>query len=74
MKIAIVSEDGLPDSRVERIVKSLSKIYDEIYFIGLFKGFTLWDNPSKLVVKNINWGRLENLVIEPYYYWLKRKI
>ncbi|MEM4696606.1 MAG: hypothetical protein QW170_05070 [Desulfurococcaceae archaeon] len=74
MKIAIVSEDGLPDARVERIVKSLSKIYDEIYFIGLFKGFTLWDNPSKLVVKNINWGRFENLVIEPYYYWLKRKI
>lgn len=74
MKIAIVSEDGLPDARVERSIRSLAKIYDEIYLIGSFKRYTLWDNPSKLIVKHVEWGRAENLVIEPYYYWLKRKI
>lgn len=74
LKIAIVSEDGLPDVRVEKEILTLSKHFDEIHFIGDFKGFALWDIDNKLKIHPVKWGRLENLLVQPYYTWLIKRV
>lgn len=73
-KILFVSEDCLPDIRVEKMMNTLSKITEEIHFIGCFKGFTGLKLDKKPIIHSVEWGRRENLLIPPYYQFLARKV
>ncbi|OYT39149.1 MAG: hypothetical protein B6U89_04520 [Desulfurococcales archaeon ex4484_58] len=74
MRIVFVSEDGLPDFRVEKMMNTLSNLFDEIHFIGEFNGFSDFKLEKQPVIHNIKWGRSVNLFLEPYYSWTKRRV
>ncbi len=74
MKIAIVSEDGLPDIRVEKLFNTFSKITSKLYFIGEYHGLTGISLTIKPEIYNIPWGRLVNLYIQPHHWITKRKV
>ncbi len=67
MKIAIVSEDGLPDIRVEKMINTLSKIASEIHYIGEYYGLTGLPLKAKPVIHRVKWGRPVNLHLPPHY-------
>ncbi len=74
MRILIVSDDGLPDIRVEREILTLTKLGHEVYFIGPHKYTTLIDSNLIKSTYNMKIPVMAKLKIEPYYYWTKRKI
>jgi len=74
LKIVFVSEDGLPDMRVEKMMNTLAPIADEIHFVGRFKRFSGFKLLKKPIVHSVEWDRKVNLFIEPYYTWVKNKV
>ena len=74
MKILFVSDDGLPDIRVEREILTLVNQGREVHFIGPFKYTTLIDKELIKSVHDIKISAKAKLKIEPYYYWTRRKI
>jgi len=76
-KILVISEDGLPDIRVEKEIYTLIKHGYQVYFIGHYKGLTgVFDDlfKDKLRVYSIKWGKLTNLLIPIHRYFVKKKI
>lgn len=78
MRIAIVSDTGLPDARVEKEAITLTKLGHDVSIIGPRR-----DSPSilnktvygaNIKIYDTPWTREARLKIEPYYSWLKRKI
>ena len=74
MRVAIVSDYGLPDARIERMISTFLNREYEIHFIGNVRGFTGIINPEKINFIEIKWNKYTSLGIEPYYSWIKRKI
>ncbi len=73
-RVLIVSEDGLPDIRVEKMMNTLARIAEEIHFIGEYRGFSGIELIKKPVIHNVTWSRRENLLIPPYYHFLARRV
>ncbi len=73
-KILFVSEDNLPDIRIEKMINTLSNMGEEIHFIGDYKGFTGIKLYKKPIIHRVKWDRKTNLLIPPYYIWVKKKV
>ncbi|MCD6300928.1 MAG: glycosyltransferase [Staphylothermus sp.] len=74
MRVLIVSEDGLPDIRVEKMINTLSKIVNEIYFVGDFRGWSGIGLSVKPKIYSVKWDRKVNLLLPPYFQWAFRKV
>lgn len=74
MKIAIISDDGLPDARIEKLINTLSKIVNEIHFIGDFRGWSGIELSVEPVIHSVKWDRKVNLLLPPYFQWIFRKV
>ncbi len=75
MKIAIVSNKGLPDPRVEREISTLIKNDYRVYYVGKYSGSTGIVDLSSIKIYNVEgWSHRINLKIPPYYHWMKRRV
>ena len=74
MKLAVVSDSGLPDPRVEKEIKTLQRRGAEIFFVGPYRGLGLLSEDSLTGVVEVTWNRLARLGVEPYYHWVKRRV
>ncbi len=74
MRVALISDDGLPDARIEKIINTLGEVADEIHFIGKFNGFTGIRIQKKPIIHNLNWRKETNLLLPPYYQWMTKKV
>lgn len=73
MRIAVVSDYGLPDARVEKEIITLRKYGHEIVFVGPFRKTILAKNEG-FKRFYLEWDRYSRLGFFPYYGRLKRKL
>ncbi len=74
MRVAVVSEDGLPDIRVEKMMNTLSRIAEEVHFIGRFRGFSGLPLGRRPIVHGVVWNKYAALSTPPYYLWVERAV
>jgi len=75
LRIAFIYDYGLPNPWIERAMYTLIKKGYEVHYIGQYRGHTGIFNISKIVIHNIDrWDYKVNAKIQPYYYWVKRKV
>lgn len=74
MRLAIVSDSGLPDARVEKEMKILEKMGAETFFVGPYRGLSLLSEDVLAGVIEVRWNRLARLGVEPYYHWVKKSV